>query len=172
MRALLLGRFQPFHQGHASVAEYALDRYGEFAIAIGSARQSYSFVNPFTGGERYLMIHRALKSFSQKVAIVPVPDINRYGVYPHHVADLCPPFDVVLSNKALIREIFAAAGYRIEDTPEYERERYCGTVIRRKMAQGDEAWRDLVPQEVAAVVDDINGAERVRRLYEDQQERC
>jgi len=169
MRALLLGRFQPFHRGHASVAEYALDRYGDLVVAIGSVRQSYSFVNPFTGGERYLMTHHALAKFSNRVAIVPVPDINRYGLYPHHVADLCPSFDVVLSNKPLIREIFTAAGYRIEDTPEYERERYSGTVIRHKMAQGDEGWRDLVPHSVERVIDDVDGAERVRRLYAGEQ---
>lgn len=169
MRAILLGRFQPFHRGHVSVAEYALDRYGELVLTIGSAQQSYSFANPFTGGERYLMAQQALSSFSHQVAIVPVPDINRYGMYPHHVSDLCPPFDVVLSNKALIREIFGAAGYRIEDAPEYERERYSGTVIRHKMAQGDEAWRDLVPADVEAIIDDIDGAERVRRLYESEQ---
>ncbi|MFO8133493.1 MAG: nicotinamide-nucleotide adenylyltransferase [Thermoplasmatota archaeon] len=166
MRVLLLGRFQPFHRGHASVAEYAIDRYGELVVAIGSARQSYTTVNPFTGGERYQMAHGALASFSDRVAVVPVPDINRYAVYPYHVTDLCPSFDVVLSNKPLIREIFGAAGYRIEDTPEYERERYRGTVIRGMMAQGDEAWRDLVPSSVEAVIDDVDGAERVRRLYE------
>lgn len=171
MRALLLGRFQPFHRGHASVAEYALDRYGELVVAIGSARQSYSFANPFTGGERYLMAQRALAPFAKKVVVVPVPDINRYHVYPYHVADLCPSFDVVLSNKALIREIFADAGYQIEDTPEYERERYCGTVIRHRMAQGDEEWRDLVPASVEAIIDDVDGAQRIRRLYEDEQER-
>lgn len=169
MRALLLGRFQPFHRGHVSVAEYALDRYGELVVAIGSARQSYSFANPFTGGERYLMARQALAPFAETVAVVPVPDINRYGLYPHHVADLCPPFDVVLSNKALIREIFADAGYQIEDTPEYERERYCGTVIRHKMAQGDEGWRDLVPDDVEAVIDDVDGGGRVRRLYEGEE---
>ena len=169
MRALLLGRFQPFHRGHASVAEYALDRYGELVIAIGSARQSYSFINPFTGGERALMTHRATQKFSDRVAMVPVPDINRYGLYPHHVADLCPPFDVVLSNKPLIREIFTAAGYHIEDTPEYERERYSGTIIRHKMAHGDEGWRDLVTSSVESIIDDVDGAERVRQLYESEQ---
>ncbi len=171
MRALLLGRFQPVHRGHVSVAEYALDHYGEVVVAIGSPRQSYSFVNPFTGGERYLMMQRALAPFAGDVAIVPVPDINRYHVYPCHVADLCPPFDVVLSNKALIREIFTAAGYQVEDTPEYERDRYCGTVIRHKMAQGDEGWHELVPSGVETTIDEIDGDERIRRLYEDEQER-
>jgi nicotinamide-nucleotide adenylyltransferase len=169
MRALLLGRYQPFHRGHASVAEYALDRYGELVVAIGSARQSYTPANPFTGGERVLMAQRALASFSTKVFIVPVPDINRYGLYPHHVADLCPSIDVVLSNKPLIREIFGDAGYKIEDTPEYERERYQGTVIRTMMIQGDEAWRDLVPPPVETVIDDVDGAGRLRRLHENEQ---
>lgn len=165
MRAMLLGRFQPFHCGHQQVVEHALDTYDHLVLVIGSATESYTYANPFTGGERYLMIQRTLEDVDTgQVSIVPVPDIHRYGIYAGHVADLAPPFDVVLSNKALIRYIFEKEGYPVESTPVFKRQVYMGTEVRRRMATGED-WRSLVPEGVAEVIDTLDGEERVRRLY-------
>ncbi|MGC9553817.1 MAG: nicotinamide-nucleotide adenylyltransferase [Thermoplasmatota archaeon] len=165
MRAMLLGRFQPFHLGHARVVEHALEAYEGLVLIIGSATESYTYANPFTGGERHLMIQRTLEDMeARQVSIVSVPDIHRYGVYASHVADLAPPFDVVLSNKELIRYIFEKEGYQVESTPVFKRQTYAGTEVRRRMATGED-WHSLVPDGVAEVVDRIGGAERVKGLY-------
>jgi len=165
MRALLIGRFQPFHNGHAELVKYAIDKYGEVIIAVGSAYDSYTPHNPFTAGERYLMIHRALAEIKiRDYYIIPVPDINRYGVYASHVADLSPKFDIVLSNNPTIKEIFEKDGFGVEGTPLFEREKYSGTEIRRRMAEGKE-WQNLVPDAVAKIIKELDGEERVKRFY-------
>jgi len=168
MRSLLIGRFQPFHNGHAKLVKYAVDKYGEVVIAIGSAYDSYTIRNPFTAGERYLMIHTALEEAGiGRYYIIPVPDINRYGIYAGHVAEMSPKFDVVLSNNPLIKEIFEKDGFNVEGTPMFEREIYSGTEIRRRIAAGEE-WRQLVPDAVARVIDGMKGEGRIKRLHDIQ----
>lgn len=164
MRSLLVGRFQPFHNGHAELVKYAIDNYGEVVIAIGSAYDSYTFRNPFTSGERHLMIRTALEDMGiRQYYIVSVPDINRYGVYAGHVAEMSPGFDIVLSNNNLIKEIFEKDGFEVAGTPAFQREVYSGTVIRRRIAEGKK-WQHLVPEPVAEVIKEIKGEERIKRL--------
>ncbi|MEA2054868.1 MAG: nicotinamide-nucleotide adenylyltransferase [Candidatus Thermoplasmatota archaeon] len=166
MRALLIGRFQPFHKGHTELVKYVLEKYGELVIIIGSAQESYTFHNPFTAGERYLMIYKAMEEIKiEKCHVIPVPDINRYGVYASHIIDLSPKFDVVLSNNALIKEIFEKDDINVIETPMFEREKYSGTEIRRRMAEG-EKWEHLVPEAVARTIKEIKGDERIRKLYQ------
>src|SRR3970040_1541422 len=51
-RALWIGRFQPFHLGHLSMAKRILAEVDELVIGIGSAQYSHTPENPFTAGER------------------------------------------------------------------------------------------------------------------------
>lgn len=168
MRSLLIGRFQPFHNGHAELVKYASDKYGEVVIAIGSAYDSYTYRNPFTAGERHLMIHTTLEEMGIKqYYIVSVPDINRYSIYAGHVAEMSPRFDMVLSNNPLIKEIFEKEGFKVAGTPMFERDVYSGTEIRRRIAAGEE-WRHLVPESVAEVIGELKGEERIKKLRDIQ----
>ena len=162
MRGLIIGRFQPFHNGHAKLAEN--NKEHEIIFAIGSAYNSFSFENPFTAGERCEMIYEAMEEIEiKKFFVIPIPDINRYGVYAKHVIDLVPSFDFVISNNPLIKELFEREGYKIKETPLYERDKYQGKVIRKRIAEGKK-WEDLVPKRVAAYIKKIEGDIRIRRL--------
>jgi nicotinamide-nucleotide adenylyltransferase len=59
-RGLYVGRFQPFHLGHLEAIENVLKEAEELVIVIGSAQYSHNINNPFTAGERLVMIRRAL----------------------------------------------------------------------------------------------------------------
>ena len=59
-RGFYIGRFQPYHNGHQSVLEHIAREVDEIVIGIGSAQLSHLPDNPFTAGERVLMITRAL----------------------------------------------------------------------------------------------------------------
>ena len=73
--AVLIGRFQPFHEGHLSLLKQALDAATRVVVVIGSAFQARSPKHPFTWGERAEMIRRALPASEQeRVMIVPVRD--------------------------------------------------------------------------------------------------
>src|SRR5659263_82481 len=59
-RGLYVGRFQPFHLGHLDAIKYALKQVDELVIVIGSAQYSHNANNPFTAGERLVMVRQAL----------------------------------------------------------------------------------------------------------------
>lgn len=161
MRSLLVGRFQPFHKGHLKLIQYFLKKDHELIIGIGSAEKSYTCTNPFTGGERYLMIYQSLKEVN--CHIIPIPDINRYGVWVSHVTDLVPPFEIVLTNNPLLRELFTREGYTLQKTPLFKRKEYSGTEIRKRIRTNQD-WQSLVPPPVVDVIDAIKGIQRIKNL--------
>lgn len=163
-RALMIGRFQPFHKGHLEVVRKIARECSSVTIGIGSAQYSHTLENPFTAGERHLMISSALEEDGIfNYYLVPVVDINRYAVWVSHVVSMVPPFEVVYSNNPLTRRLFSEAGFDVRDSPMFNREVYSGTEIRGRIANGGE-WEDLVPRSVAIALEDIGGVARLQDL--------
>jgi len=165
--SLLIGRFQPLHNGHLEVMRKISEASDKMTIGIGSAQYSHTVNNPFTAGERYRMIVNSLKDEGiDNAYIVPIEDLNRYSVWVSHVISMSPPFTIVYSNNTLTRRLFVEAGYEIKDSPMYNRHEYSGKEVRRRMlCDGD--WRSLVPKAVADVIDDIDGVGRLAELRGD-----
>ncbi|WP_233417992.1 adenylyltransferase/cytidyltransferase family protein [Desulfurococcus amylolyticus] len=44
-RALFIGRFQPFHNGHLHALRYILERFDEAVIAVAAAQYNYTADN-------------------------------------------------------------------------------------------------------------------------------
>lgn len=55
-RGLFVGRFQPFHLGHLMAIKDVLEEVDELVIVIGSAQCSHDVDDPFTAGERLVMV--------------------------------------------------------------------------------------------------------------------
>jgi nicotinamide-nucleotide adenylyltransferase len=168
-RALYIGRFQPFHLGHLQVCK-AVAREFDLLVGIGSAQESHTLENPFTAGERHLMIQKSLDAAGiRDYVIIPIPDVGRNALWVSHVASLVPPFRVFSSNNALPRRLFQEAGYEVRGAPFYERERFSGTAIRQLMVQG-KGWEERVPPQVVEVVDEVRGLERLHDLAQRDEE--
>jgi len=243
MKALFIGRFQPFHNGHAEVVRFLSKEYDEFIIGIGSAQSSHEIENPFTAKERTKMIKAFLKSEDIiNFQICEIPDINTleaskdkllvwrkenlqsdpdkatceiiysagiditeinktilktnikttnnewkfsYDIltsvisseekssffsskdplpeWLDRVISLVPKFEVVLSNNQLTKELFSKAGYIVKDTPLFNRKKYSGKKIRRRMSTGEE-WESLVPHKVSEIIKEINGKKKKKKL--------
>ncbi len=165
--ALMIGRFQPFHLGHLQVIETITKESDYTIVGIGSAQYSHTFENPFTAGERHLMISRSLKEAGlEHLFLVPLVDINRYSIWVSHVESLVPPFDAIYSNNPLTRRLFNEAGYEVRESPLFNREQYSGTEIRRRMLEGEE-WEHLVPDAVSRTIHEIDGVERINDLMKE-----
>jgi nicotinamide-nucleotide adenylyltransferase len=166
LRGLVIGRYQPFHNGHLEVIlEIMADpECHELILAIGSAQESHTMENPFSAGERILMIDRAIRNAKiDNYYLIPIPDINRYAVWVSHVESLVPPIDIVYTNNQLTRRLFTERGYNVKSPKLYDREQYSGTKIRKLMiSDGD--WKALVPSEVAKIISDIDGVKRLKDL--------
>ncbi|MEM2005230.1 MAG: nicotinamide-nucleotide adenylyltransferase [Zestosphaera sp.] len=166
-RAVFPGRFQPIHLGHLNVIEWVLGRVDELIIAIGTAQESHTVVNPFTAGERVLMIREALRERSvdlSRVYIIPVPDILMNSVWPQYLQMYVPKFRYGVARNPLVLRLFKDAGYDVLIPPPFERGRYSSTAIRKSMLLGDDGWKELVPASVARVIEELGGVERLREV--------
>lgn len=164
MRAFMIGRFQPFHTGHLQAIEAITDEVDELIIGLGSAQESHTLLNPFTCGERFMMITGAVAERGiANTYTIPIVDVNRYGIWVAHVLDLIPPIDVVYSNNPVVRQLFLEQGFEVKAMEVFDREHYSGTEIRRRII-ANQSWQDLVPRRVVKVIEAINGADRLRAL--------
>jgi nicotinamide-nucleotide adenylyltransferase len=165
-RGLYVGRFQPFHLGHLGAIKAALKEIDELVIVIGSAQYSHKVNNPFTAGERLVMIRQALleaKLDPSRLWIVPVPDVHLHMLWVSALEGYTPKFNIVFSNEPLTRRLFMESGYQVKNIEFYDRKTYMSTVIREKMLQGD-SWIELVPKSVADFINEIDGVNRLRDL--------
>jgi len=165
---LFIGRFQPFHKGHLQIIQYASLDYDKIIIGIGSSQYKCTTDNPFSSEERQQMIDDTLKNLDiGNYEIVLVPDIHNYPKWVVHVASIITDFDVVLTNSSLTKSLFEEQGFEIRETPIFERKKYSGKEIRKKMIN-DEKWEDLVPEPVVKIIKKIDGVNRLRELAKKQ----
>jgi nicotinamide-nucleotide adenylyltransferase len=164
-RGLYVGRFQPFHNGHMQVIESIVKtrEVNELIIGIGSADTSHDLRHPFTAGERVLMITRSLNGLEIPFYVIPLEDVRRNALWVAHVKSMVPPFDIVYSSNPLVIQLFKEAGIPVHSSPLYLRESLAGTVVRKKMLEGD-TWRESVPPEVESVIAEVHGIERMRQI--------
>jgi nicotinamide-nucleotide adenylyltransferase len=142
------------------------DDCSELIIAIGSAQESHTLTNPFTAGERILMVDYALKdSGLEDYYLIPIVDINRYAVWVSHVESLVPPIDIVYTNNSLTQRLFTERRYKVKNPKLYDREQYSGTKIR-ELIKTDGAWEKLVPKSVKDIIIELDGVKRIKELLE------
>jgi nicotinamide-nucleotide adenylyltransferase len=167
MRALYVGRFQPFHNGHLEVVRHILGEADELIIAIGSAQESHSVHNPFTAGERFEMIRATMvhEGFDlSKIYIVPVEDVKRNAIWVTHVRSLVPKFEMVFTNEPLANLLFDEAGFDVRKTPLFSRSDYSSTNVRKAIV-GAQPWEHLVPEPVRTSIESIGGINRLMRIH-------
>jgi nicotinamide-nucleotide adenylyltransferase len=164
-RALFIGRFQPFHNGHLVMVKRILKKHSEIIIGIGSAQYSHTNENPFTAGERYEMIKRTLDAAGiHDYHIVPIPDTHVHSVWVGHVLSLVPKFDVVYTNSPLVVRLFREKGFKVYELPLEKRGMYSGTEVRHRIYDGAD-WQALVPETVADYIKEIDGIARIRETF-------
>jgi nicotinamide-nucleotide adenylyltransferase len=165
-RGLYVGRFQPFHLGHLEAIKEVLNDAEELVIVIGSAQYSHNINNPFTAGERLVMIRRALQEAGidqSRLWVVLVPDVHLHMLWVSALEGYTPRFNVVYSNEPLTRRLFMEAGYKVKSIRFFQRKLYTSTLVREKMLKG-ESWTTLVPKSVADFINEIDGVNRLRDL--------
>ncbi len=85
---LVVGRFQPMHDGHCYLIERAIEENEEVVICVGSAQVK----NPFTVKERVKMVKDFLEAFdlgNKKVRIKALKDIKSEKRWPSYLKGRC-----------------------------------------------------------------------------------
>ncbi len=164
MRAFIVGRFQPFHKGHLEVIKEILKTNRSLIIGIGSAQYSHTLKDPFTAGERHLMISTTLEREGIfQFYLVPIEDVNSNPLWVAHVESLTPGYNRVYTNNPLVTRLFKEKNYRVESMDMINRSNWSGTHIREKMIKNQD-WRSDVPRAVADIIDEIDGISRIQDL--------
>lgn len=162
MNALFIGRFQPFHKGHLKVIKYLSDKYDEIIIGIGSSQYSNTFDNLFSSEERILMIKESLKQENiSNYKIILIPDIHNPPKWVDHVLSINSDFDVVISNNEFTQKLFLEKGFKIKQTPLFNKKEYSGRLIRNKILNNN-VWENLVPKPCIKIIK--NSDKEIKKL--------
>lgn len=84
--AVLIGRFQPLHQGHVALLHEALARAHRVVVIVGSAYKARTPKNPFTWQERAQLLRQALPPSShERLSILPLRDLYNQTLWAQAV---------------------------------------------------------------------------------------
>lgn len=164
-RGLVVGRFQPFHKGHLWLVNSVIKECQELIIVVGSAQFNYLYTDPFTAGERILMIHTALLESripAERVYIIPVINDENNSTWYARLSTLIPEFHVLYSGNEFVK---CLVGTRVTiQTPKFAKKRiYNGSNIRNLIAR-EKPWNHLVPSSVALLIEKADGIRRIQTL--------
>ena len=164
MNGLLIGRFQPFHNGHLYAVKFALSKVENLWIGIGSSNRANEKKNPFTADERKEMILSSIDDeFSKRIQIFYIPDVDDHEKWTYQIDSIIPDYDVVFSNDDFTESLFSKREIKVIPVLLKEREFLSGTNIRNKIAS-DQNWQEFVPQGTKRILEKIGAKERLKIL--------
>ena len=166
-RVLFFGRFQPFHYGHLEALKWLYNRFREVVVLIGMADESHTWINPFTAGERILMVRVAASWAGLDLSRIITATIRTLSIYvgnAGYVLNYVPPVEAIANANPAVNRAFRDASCKTVTPPIVNRERWSGEYIRCLMLLGSSEWRELVPPPVAEIIDAIDGVARVREI--------
>lgn len=159
MKALIVGRFQPFHKGHRYLIEKADNDFEEVIIGIGSSQKSRSERNPLTFEERRSVIEECY------------PGIRTFGVKDlGHDLKWVEEIESKLKNLGIkeperevtavgmndwTRRCFRKAGYPLQTYKVLKPGPYSGSEIRNRILNRKD-WSSLVPNCASQKLQDLD----------------
>lgn len=154
IRALFIGRFQPFHKGHLAVVKDILKKYDEIIIAIGSSNERCTKENPFSYNERKAMIQKTLDGSNiRNYKIIPSPDLYNDVLWVNDIKKRAKKFDVIYSGNPWTIRCFRKHKYKVKKLRLIKG--ISSTKIREMMVKNKD-WKRLVPKEVKDYISKVN----------------
>lgn len=145
--ALIVGRFQPFHNGHLYLLKKTLEAADKMILAVGSSNV-LNEDNPLSFEIRVKMLEKVIKEegLSEKVLkIVPSPDDPSDDIWLKLLLKNAGKFDIAVGNNDWTNGILKDAGYKVLEIKYLNRDIYQGVVIRQLFKTGGN-WQTLVPE--------------------------
>lgn len=146
---VVLGRWQPVHNGHQA-ALHALCRQFNFVnIGIGSSN-IHNYRNPFTLYEVIDMLNLTLKFFNN-FAFTPVPDSPDPQEWCASVQRKFNDSELFVTANPYVKHLlgkFYPIKHPVSFIPEEEKIEVSATAVRKKMALGNK-WQEFVPSEIS-----------------------
>tara|TARA_R110002020_G_C16255781_1_gene770126 strand:+ start:536 stop:934 length:399 start_codon:yes stop_codon:yes gene_type:complete len=123
-RAMFIGRWQPFHDGHKWLINKKLSEGKPILIAVRDIPPDEK--NPFTTEQTVEMLNKVYEEEDVKVAIIPDIESVNYG---------------------------RGVGYEVnEHVPPQNISRISATSIREKINKGNDDWKEIVDPKIHDLV--------------------
>lgn len=151
--ALIIGRFQPFHNGHLYLLKKTLLIAEKVIFGIGSA-SIYDENNPLSYEQRKIMIETVVKNekiSDRVVKIIPLEDFNNDKKWLKNLCKQVGGFDIAMGNNEWTNKILEKAGYKIIKVNHYKRYLYEGWRIRRLIKE-KKPWKNRVPNYIVPLI--------------------
>ena len=152
---VVLGRFQPFHKGHAAMIIAAENFRKEnnpelkLIIAVGSSNRSQTLKNPWSDSERIEMILFWLDNeVNFEASIVSIPDIEDPPNWVSHAERYHGKKGVFFSSDSSTSELYEISEWPVVSTSLIKRGRF-------------EGWR---VRETARMLSTINDEDAIRMI--------
>ena len=161
---IVLGRFQPFHNGHASMISAAMSFLGvddsdlPLRICIGSSQAEQSLDNPWSAEEREQMIRVWLGDYDAE--IVHVPDLGDTPNYVKHAEKFHGPPGMIFTTDEGTSELYRAADWFVVESDLINRGDWQGWRIRATM----QMLSTVMEEEAAIAALSVNMPESVVQL--------
>lgn len=163
--AIVIGRFQPLHNGHITLISSAFDVAESVVVIIGSVNSPRTPKNPFTFAERSMMIQQSFTDQISRLFIFGVEDT----LYSDQqwVSEVQYNVDIVTHDKGvvLIGHHRDASSYYLDMFPQWQflevpafENNLNGTAIRELFYNQTDISR-LVPSSVTEVIHNINSVD-------------
>lgn len=151
---VFIGRFEPFHNGHAAAARHALRLARKVLFLVGSADTPRTIRNPWSVAERAVMITSALEDVAGRLLVRPLRD-HLYNE-AHWIAAVQREVDAVLhadgapgdARIGIVGQDKDASSYYLHEFPQWplvevnRTETLSATELRRYLFEAaDEAGR-------------------------------
>jgi nicotinamide-nucleotide adenylyltransferase len=134
---VVLGRFQPFHRGHALMIEEAektrIENHPDLKliIAIGSSNRPETLQNPWSATERIEMISSWLENEADfNAVLLAIPDIEDPPNWVSHAEKYHGSSGIFFSSDSSSCELYEESGWDIISMPLIKREDYEGWRVR------------------------------------------
>lgn len=152
-KALVIGRFQPFHNGHLFLIKKSLEIANSIVLAIGSAQKNDE-KNPFGLEIRKKMLEMVVEreGLEGKVlGIVPLYDNPSDDLWFEDLKKKVFDFDATIGNNPWNNGIIEKRGIAAVTIGLYNREELEAAKIRSLM-QENKAWEDRVPEYLVELI--------------------
>ncbi len=162
-KALFIGRFQPLHNAHLEVIKNILKENDKIVIAIGSSQESNTKENPFSAAERKEMFDAVMKGNKiTNYEIAEIPDFFDDDKWCGYIKNNLKNIDVAYSGNKYVINCLTRHGFKVKTVGMIEG--INSTKIRDMIKNGSDKWEELVPEEVAEIMERNSGIERIKSL--------
>lgn len=171
--AVVIGRFQPFHLGHADLIDTALKVADKVVVILGSSHAARNCKNPFTADERAGMIVRYVEdqwspgTADDRIEVIPMRDY--YYSDALWVTDLQTKVRQNVGGKkvCLVGHKKDASSYYLDLFPSWAFVEHSpshfdadnnvlgATEVRAELFSGSGVWEEYVPQTTRVVIGEI-----------------